>query len=45
MTVLFYQFPSGLVLYWMMSTLPAILHQLWIGKGMKAPAAAPESAN
>jgi len=45
MTVLFYQFPSGLVLYWMMSNLLAILHQLWIGKGMKAPAAAPESAN
>jgi len=35
MTVLFYQFPSGLVLYWMMSNLLAIGHQLWIGKRMQ----------
>jgi YidC/Oxa1 family membrane protein insertase len=35
MTVLFYQFPSGLVLYWMMSNILAIAHQLWIGKRMQ----------
>jgi YidC/Oxa1 family membrane protein insertase len=35
MTVLFYQFPSGLVLYWMMSNLLAIAHQLWIGRKMQ----------
>ena len=36
MLVLFYQFPSGLVLYWMMSNLLAIGHQLWIRRGMQA---------
>jgi len=35
MTVLFYQFPSGLVLYWMLSNVLAILHQLWIGRNME----------
>ena len=35
MTVLFYQFPSGLVLYWMVSNILAICHQLWIGRGMR----------
>ncbi len=35
MTVVFYQFPSGLVLYWMVSNMLAIAHQLWIGKHMK----------
>jgi YidC/Oxa1 family membrane protein insertase len=35
MTVMFYQFPSGLVLYWMMSNLLAIGHQLWIGRNMQ----------
>jgi YidC/Oxa1 family membrane protein insertase len=34
MTVLFYQFPSGLVLYWMLSNVLAILHQLWIGRNL-----------
>ena len=34
MTVVFYQFPSGLVLYWMVSNVLAIAHQLWIGRGM-----------
>ena len=34
MTVVFYQFPSGLVLYWMMSNFLAIGHQLWIGRKM-----------
>jgi YidC/Oxa1 family membrane protein insertase len=34
MTVLFYQFPSGLVLYWMLSNVLAILHQLFIGRNM-----------
>jgi YidC/Oxa1 family membrane protein insertase len=31
-TVLFYQFPSGLVLYWMVSNFLAIAHQLWINR-------------
>ena len=35
MTVVFYQFPSGLVLYWMVSNVLAIGHQLWVGKHMK----------
>ncbi len=35
MTVVFYQFPSGLVLYWMVSNVLAIAHQLWIGKHIK----------
>ncbi|MDH3520723.1 MAG: membrane protein insertase YidC [Myxococcales bacterium] len=35
MTVLFYQFPSGLVLYWMLSNVLAIGHQLWIGRKMQ----------
>jgi YidC/Oxa1 family membrane protein insertase len=42
MTVLFYQFPSGLVLYWFVSNLLAILHQLLIGRRMRgAGSAAP----
>jgi len=36
MTVLFYQFPSGLVLYWLVSNILAISHQLWIGRGIRA---------
>jgi len=36
MTVIFYQFPSGLVLYWMVSNILAISHQLWIGRGIRA---------
>jgi YidC/Oxa1 family membrane protein insertase len=36
MTVMFYQFPSGLVLYWMVSNLIAIAHQLWIGRHLRA---------
>ncbi|MBW2360751.1 MAG: membrane protein insertase YidC [Deltaproteobacteria bacterium] len=35
MTVLFYQFPSGLVLYWMVSNVLAIAHQLWIGRHLR----------
>ena len=35
MTVLFYQFPSGLVLYWMVSNVLAISHQLWIGRHLR----------
>lgn len=31
-TVLFYQFPSGLVLYWMISNVLAIAHQAWINR-------------
>ena len=40
MTVLFYQFPSGLVLYWMTSNFLGIAHQLLVGRRMKAAAAA-----
>jgi YidC/Oxa1 family membrane protein insertase len=35
MTVVFYQFPSGLVLYWMVSNVLAIAHQLFIGRKMR----------
>ena len=38
MTVLFYQFPSGLVLYWMVSNFLGIGHQLWVRRGMEASA-------
>ena len=38
MTVMFYQFPSGLVLYWMVSNVIAISHQLWIGRRLRAAA-------
>jgi YidC/Oxa1 family membrane protein insertase len=38
MTVMFYQFPSGLVLYWMVSNVLAIAHQLWIGRRIRAAA-------
>jgi YidC/Oxa1 family membrane protein insertase len=36
MTVLFYQFPSGLVLYWFVSNILAIGHQLLIGRRMRS---------
>lgn len=36
MTAMFYQFPSGLVLYWMVSNVIAIAHQLWIGRRLRA---------
>lgn len=45
MTVLFYQFASGLVLYWMMSNLVAILHQLWIGRHLGPPGAGVKSGS
>ena len=35
MTVLFYQFPSGLVLYWMVSNFLGIAHQMLVGRRMK----------
>jgi YidC/Oxa1 family membrane protein insertase len=35
MTVVFYGFASGLVLYWMVSNVLAISHQLWIGRRMR----------
>ncbi len=35
MTFMFYQFPSGLVLYWMVSNVLAIAHQRWIGSRLK----------
>jgi YidC/Oxa1 family membrane protein insertase len=38
MTVMFYQFPSGLVLYWMVSNVIAISHQLWIGRRLRTAA-------
>ena len=38
MTVLFYQFPSGLVLYWMISNVLGIAHQAWVGKQQRAAA-------
>ena len=41
MTFVFYQFASGLVLYWMLSNVLAIAHQLWIRRGSQPPAAAP----
>jgi YidC/Oxa1 family membrane protein insertase len=44
MTVLFYQFPSGLVLYWMLSNVLAILNQLWIGRNMGPPGRAVQAA-
>ena len=40
MTLISYTFPSGLVLYWMMSNVLAIAHQLWIGKHMEPAAKA-----
>jgi YidC/Oxa1 family membrane protein insertase len=39
MTVLFYQFPSGLVLYWTLSSVLAITHQLWVGRGLRTATA------
>jgi len=33
-TVLFYQFPSGLVLYWLVSNLLAVAHQYWLKRSM-----------
>jgi YidC/Oxa1 family membrane protein insertase len=36
MTAISYTFPSGLVLYWMVSNVLAITHQLWIGRGLRA---------
>jgi YidC/Oxa1 family membrane protein insertase len=33
-TVLFYQFPSGLVLYWLVSNLLAVGHQYWLKRGI-----------
>ena len=38
MTVLFYQFPSGLVLYWMVSNVLGIAHQAWVGRQQRAAA-------
>ena len=35
MTVVFYQFPSGLVLYWMVSSVLAVSHQLLIGRKIR----------
>jgi YidC/Oxa1 family membrane protein insertase len=43
MTVVFYQFASGLVLYWMVSNVLAIAHQLWLGRHIRAAAGAGKS--
>jgi YidC/Oxa1 family membrane protein insertase len=43
MTVLFYQFPSGLVLYWFVSNILAIGHQLLIGRRMRGASATPSA--
>ncbi len=40
MTFMFYQFPSGLVLYWMVSNVLAIAHQRWIGRRLQSASAA-----
>ncbi|MBW2292817.1 MAG: membrane protein insertase YidC [Deltaproteobacteria bacterium] len=40
MLVLFYQFPSGLVLYWMISNFLGIGHQLWVRRRREAEAKA-----
>lgn len=37
MTVVFYQFASGLVLYWMLSNILAIAHQMWIRRAGRKP--------
>ncbi len=37
-TALFYGFPSGLVLYWFVSNLLGIVHQLWVNRGKAKPA-------
>ena len=34
MLVMFYQFPSGLVLYYMLSNFVGIAHQRWVGRNM-----------
>ena len=34
-SMLFYQFPSGLVLYYMLSNFLGIAHQRWVGRNMK----------
>ena len=34
MLVLFYSFPSGLVLYYMLSNFLGIAHQRWVGRNM-----------
>jgi YidC/Oxa1 family membrane protein insertase len=38
MTVVSYSFPSGLVLYWMMSNVLAIAQQLWTGRQLSSAA-------
>ncbi len=38
MTVMFYQFPSGLVLYWLMNNLLTIAHTAWMHRDKKAEA-------
>jgi YidC/Oxa1 family membrane protein insertase len=44
MTVVSFGFPSGLVLYWMVSNVLAIAHQLWVGRGLRRTGAQPGPA-
>jgi YidC/Oxa1 family membrane protein insertase len=44
-TVLFYRFPSGLVLYWFVSNLLGIVHQLWVNRGKPKPPAPKAPSN
>lgn len=39
LTVISYQFPSGLVLYWFVSNVLAIAHQAWVNQGANGAAA------
>jgi YidC/Oxa1 family membrane protein insertase len=43
-TVMFYTFPSGLVLYWLVSNLLAIGQQWWTMRGQAAQTPAPAAA-
>jgi YidC/Oxa1 family membrane protein insertase len=40
-TFLFYQFSSGLVLYWFVSNVIGIGQQLWVNRGLAKKAPAP----
>ena len=43
-TVMFYTFPSGLVLYWFVSNLLAVGQQWWMVRGQPTPEPAPVAA-
>ena len=44
MLFFFYSIPSGVVLYWLVSTLWQVLQQLWVNKHMPKPAPLPAVA-